>query len=124
MTVSMIDVAMAQAWRPNPGNTLVGALAHREMRTTEYGTYPVVYIQKEETGELFAIHAFHQTLKDGLKTLAPQRGSFVSITYAGLKESNTRKDSKGDVVSYHHYIVVDPDAALDDSELDWDSPDF
>lgn len=124
MSVSMIDVAMAQAWRPEVGETLVGAVAHREPRTTDYGTYPVIYIEDSTTGNLVAVHAFHQTLLEGFKSLAPQRGQFVSITYAGEKDSNTRKDSKGDAVSYHHYVVVDPDAELEQGELDWDSPDF
>lgn len=129
MTVSMIDVALAQAWRPVPGDELRGFLAHREMRTTEYGTYPVVYIapegvDTEKLGSLVAVHAFHQTLKDGLKALAPQRGSAISITYAGEKDSNSRKDKDGEAVSYHHYVVVDPDATVEGGELDWDSPDF
>ncbi|MCA1839941.1 MAG: hypothetical protein LC723_06380 [Actinobacteria bacterium] len=124
MSVSTLDIALAPAWRPNVGNTLTGAVAHIEKRTTEYGTYPVVYIAKEDTGELFAVHAFHQTLKDGLKELAPQRGEFVSITYAGKKESSKREDSKGEPVEYHHYVVVDPAATVDGTELDWDSPDF
>jgi hypothetical protein len=128
MTVSMIDVALAQPWRPAPGDELRGFVAHREIRTTEFGTYPVIFISPEgvddRPGSLVAVHAFHTTLRDGFKALAPQRGTLVSITYAGEKESNSRKDSKGEPVSYHHYVVVDPDADLDAGELDWDSPDF
>jgi hypothetical protein len=72
-----------------------------------------------------AVHAFHQTLKDGFKALAPQRGQFVSITYAGLKESNKRTDKDGEKVEYHHYVVIDPDATVDTTDsMDWDTPDF
>lgn len=124
MSVSTLDVALATAWRPNVGDELRGFLAHREMRTTEYGTYPVIYIAPEEGQGLIAVHAFHQTLKDGFKTLKPTRGSLVSITYAGEKESNTRKDSKGQPVSYHHYVVVDPEAEVEDGNMDWDEVPF
>lgn len=117
MTVSTVDIATAPAWRPTPGDNLTGALAHREMRTTEFGTYPIVYIAADGDNPLVAVHAFHQTLKDGLKELAPQRGSFVSITYVGTKESKDERE-------YHHYVVVDPDATVDEGEIDWDNVPF
>lgn len=123
MTVSILDLAMAEAWRPIPGTTLVGALAHREIRTTEYGTYPVVFIAEEGSDKLIAVHAFHQTLKDGLKEMAPQRGQFVSITYVGEKDSKNT-DAKGDPRSYHHYVVCDPDDVVDASDLSWDDVPF
>lgn len=121
MSVDTLAVALAPAWRPNPGDTITGALAHRDTRVTEYGTYPVVYIDVE--GSLVAVHAFHQTLKDGLKELKPQRGDFVSITYAGEKESKNT-DSKGEKRTYHHYVVLDPDSEIDGGEMDWDDVPF
>jgi hypothetical protein len=123
VSVDTIAIAMAAAWRPQPGQNLTGAVAHREIRTTEYGTYPVIYIADADSDSLVAVHAFHQTLRDGFKELAPQRGQFVSITYVGEKESKTL-DAKGSPRTYHHYVVVDPDSVLDSAELDWDSPDF
>lgn len=117
MTVSVVDIATAPAWRPEVGGNLTGAVAHREIRTTEYGTYPIVYIDAE--GTLTAVHAFHQTLRDGFKELAPNRGDFVSLTYVGVKESKN-KDAKGESRKYHHYVVVDPDSELDGAELTWD----
>jgi hypothetical protein len=121
MTVSVVDIATAPAWRPEIGDNITGAVAHREMRNTEYGTYPIVYIDVD--GQLRAVHAFHQTLKDGLKEMAPQRGDFVSITYVGTKESKN-VDSKGNPREYHHYVVVDPDSVVDGTELDWDDVPF
>jgi hypothetical protein len=115
MTVDTLAIALAPAWRPNPGDTLVGAVAHRELRTTDYGTYPIVYIDAD--GTLTAVHAFHQTLLDGLKALKPGRGQFVSLTYVGKKES---KDDK----EYHHYVVVDPDASVDQTDINWDDVSF
>lgn len=122
--VSVVDVMMAQAWRPNPGDTLTGALVHRDLRTTEHGTYPVVYLAPEGWDGLIAVHAFHTTLKDGFKTLAPTRGEFISITYAGMKASNSRKDKNGDPVEYHHYAVYRPGDTVEDTGMDWDTPEF
>lgn len=129
MSVSMIDVALAGAWRPVPGDELVGAVVHRDIRTTEHGTYPVVYIAPVDSdpnklGSLIAVHAFHTTLRDGLKELSPQRGQIISIVYAGTKESNSRTDAKGEKVEYHHYVVSDPDATLDEGAIDWDNVPF
>lgn len=122
--VSVVDIMMATAWRPNPGDTLTGAVVHREIRTTEHGTYPIVYIDADTVDGLIAVHAFHQTLRDGLKELAPSRGEIISITYGGRKESNKRQDAKGEPVEYHHYAVYNPEDTVETSELDWDSPDF
>lgn len=122
MSVSTLDIALANAWRPAVGDTLTGAVAHMEKRTTEFGTYPIVYIDVD--GTLTAVHAFHQTLRDGFKELRPSRGDFVSITYAGTKASNKRTDSKGEAVEYHHYVVLDPDSSVDGSELTWDEDDM
>jgi hypothetical protein len=118
VTVSTLDIALASAWRPQVGDTLTGAVAHMEKRTTEFGTYPVVYIDVDGTHT--AVHAFPQTLRDGFKELAPYRGEFVSITYAGTKASNKRTDGKGEAVEYHHYVVLNPDSAVDGADINWD----
>lgn len=123
-SVSVVDVMMATAWRPNPGDTLTGAVVHRELRTTEHGTYPVVYFAVDGIDGLIAVHAFHTTLKDGFKELAPTRGEFVSITYAGMKESNKRTDSKGEPVEYHHYAVYRPDETIESGDMGWDDVPF
>lgn len=125
-TVGMVDILMATAWRPNVGDTLTGAFVHREMRRGgEYGDYLICYLDPNDDGPLRAVHAFHQTLKDGLKELAPTKGQIISITYAGQKESNSRKDSKGNPVEYHHYAVYDPEAVVEDEGTDnWDDVDF
>jgi hypothetical protein len=123
--VSMADILMAVAWRPNPGETLTGAFVHRQKRSGgEYGDYLICYFDLNDGSPLRAVHAFHQTLKDGLKELAPSRGDFVSITYAGLKDSNKRVDKNGDPVAYHHYAVYDPQATVEEVDESWDDVDF
>lgn len=115
-------IATAPAWRPTPGEKITGNLVHRDFRETEYGTYAVVYIADDESG-IHAVHAFHTTLKDGLKALKPKRGSEVSITYLGEAESRQRKEKDGSPVKYHHYVVVDPNAVLDSEDIIWDDED-
>lgn len=122
--VSVVDIMLATAWRPKEGDTLTGAVVHREIRRGgEYGNYPIVYIDTNQGGALTAVHCFHQTLKDGLRELAPTRGEIISITYAGKKESNKRTDSKGEPVEYHHYAVYDPESSVDGTEISWDDDD-
>lgn len=120
MSDLLTDVATAKAWMPQPGDDVTGVMRHVAGRTTEYGTYPVVYLEPVDEegniGEMIAIHAFHTTLKDGLKELAPARGSTLRIIYHGTVESRKRKDSKGEAVSYHHYTVVDPSGELETSD--------
>jgi hypothetical protein len=123
--VSYTDILMATAWRPLPGDTLTGAFVHRDVRRGgEYGDYMICYFDKNDGSPLVAVHAFHQTLKDGLKELAPDKGDIISITYAGQKVSNKRVDSKGRAVEYHHYGVYNPEAAVESADMSWDSPDF
>lgn len=120
-TVSVVDVMLSSAWRPEVGETLTAAVVHREMRTGgEYGNYPIVYMDRNDGNPLIAVHAFHQALRDGLKELAPGRGDIISITYAGKKESNKRTDSRGNPVEYHHYAVYDPESTVDGGDLSWD----
>ena len=122
--VSVVDVMLASAWRPEEGDTLTAAVVHREIRTGgEYGNYPIVYMDRNDGNPLVAVHAFHQTLKDGLKELAPTRGQIISITYAGKKASNKRVDSKGEPVEYHHYAVYNPESNVDGGDLNWDDDD-
>lgn len=121
---SVVDVMLSAAWRPKPGDTLTGAVVRRELRTGgEYGNYPIVYMDRKDGSPLVAVHAFHQTLRDGLKELAPARGDIISITYAGQKESNKRVDSKGNPVEYHHYAVYDPESSFDDGVIEWNDDD-
>jgi hypothetical protein len=109
-------VATAKAWMPKAGDEVTGTLVHVTGRTSEYGTYPVVYLEPVDKdgviGEMIAIHAFHTTLNEGFKELAPARGSTVWVAYHGLKESRGRKDKDGKPVEYHHYTVLDPTAEV------------
>jgi hypothetical protein len=123
-TVSVVEIMLATAWQPKAGETLTGAVVHRVMRTGgEYGNYPIVYMDRNDGNPLVAVHAFHQTLRDGLKELAPTRGQIISIAYAGMKESNKRTDSKGNPVEYHHYAVYDPESSVEGGAFDWSDND-
>lgn len=123
-TYGVVDVMLATAWKPQPGETLTGALVHKELRTGgDYGDYVVAYFD-DGSGTLTAVHCFHQTLRDGLKELNPTRGEFVSVTYAGEKDSNKRRDKDGAPVVYHHYAVYDPASTIEEAASNWDDIPF
>ena len=105
----------AEAWRPNPGDTVDGTVVHLQMIDGEYGPYPCLTL---DTVEGFVnIHAFHGVLQGRLKALRPGPGSELRITYHGKKEGN-KVDSQGNKRSYHAYTVVDPTAPAE--SFTWD----
>lgn len=123
-----VRIEAAHPWRPEAGAILEGHLVAVLKRSTEYGTYPVLILDDGINEALHAFHAFHSIARDKLKELKPTRGERVTIAYPGPQTSRQRKDSKGEPVVYHPYIIYCPDRAEDDvEEYDWDdtdSPEF
>jgi hypothetical protein len=102
-----LDRDFAPAWRPEPGDKLIGRVVELGERTTEYGTYPIVTVQTDE-GERFAAHAIHTVLASQLAGKRPKVGERIGIVYRGKV--------KGDEREYHSYRVEverDGDAAVD-----------
>ena len=119
-----VRIESAVAWAPQPGDILDAYLVAVVKRTSQYGTYPVLIFDRGEDTMFAAFHAFHSIARDKLKELKPARGERVVIAYPGPQESRQRKDSKGDPVTYHPYIIYCPDRPDEDvSEYDWDNED-
>ncbi len=96
----------ATSWRPGPGDVLRGHMVTVEARTTEYGTYPAVYVELED-GTLAVAHAFHTVLKEELKRVKPNPGDYIEMVYLGQQDSAKRKDAGGKPVRTHVYSVSD-----------------
>jgi hypothetical protein len=88
-----LDREFAPAWKPEPGDKLVGIVTDLSTRDGEYGTYPIVTVRSEE-GEL-AAHCFHEVLANELARVAPKVGDHIGIKYAG------KDPDRG----YHRYRV-------------------
>jgi hypothetical protein len=88
-----LDREFAPAWKPQPGDKLIGIVTDLSTRDGEYGQYPIVTVRFED-GE-FAAHAFHEVLQNELGRVAPKIGDHIGIKYVG------KDPDKG----YHRYRV-------------------
>jgi hypothetical protein len=77
-----LDKDYAQAWRPSPGEKLVGAVVALNEREGPFGSYPIVTIRTPEGREL-AAHCFHEVLASELARLAPAVGDEIGVKYLG-----------------------------------------
>jgi hypothetical protein len=77
--------ANAEAWRPQPGDKLIGAVVDLGSRTTEYGTYAIVTL-RTEAGDEVAVHAFHAVLAREFQKRPPRLGERLGIKYLGKSE--------------------------------------
>jgi hypothetical protein len=119
-----INIRSARGWRPNPGETIVGTVAHISKRESEYGDYPVVTLAADtddpEAVNYVAVNAFHSILKHGLYDIKPQVGSRLAVTYHGTAPGKRIDPKTGKPVEYHSYTVIDPDAPALESNFSFD----
>jgi hypothetical protein len=88
-----LDREFAPAWKPAPGDKIVGTVTDLTTRDGEYGRYPIVTLNTG-TGEV-ALHCFHEVLANELARIAPKVGDQVGVKYVG------KDPDKG----YHRYRV-------------------
>lgn len=81
-------------WQPEPNDILAGRIVDIETRTSEYGPYPAITVEKE-SGEKQVFHAFRTVALNEILRLRPQVGDLIAIRYFGL-------DAEHD---YHNYKV-------------------
>ena len=102
-----LDRDFAPAWRPESGDKLIGVVTDLSSRTGEYGSYPIVTV-RDDDGNEWAVHAFHEVLANEFARIAPKVGDRIGIKYAG------KHPERG----YHRYRVQrDGDAAFDWSQF-------
>jgi hypothetical protein len=113
-----IAINTAPAWRPTPGDILIGRLTGVRIGGTSveeggYGKYPVLVLnvlndKGEPTGDYKAIHAFHtlvvQPIIAMLKDKTLVKGGDVTVSYLG-KVSKQKANAKGEFDEYHNYYV-------------------
>jgi len=99
-----MKLAKAPAWMPTPGTTVRAHVIAMSMRTTEYGTVPVLTYETPG-GEVFTVWAFHSVLRERLAELKTDIGSDQYLTYVGTQTSKKRVDSEGKPQKYHDYYA-------------------
>ena len=102
----------APGWRPEPGSTVQGEVLAVDMGENKWGSYPIVTIQQDVTGEKIAIHGFHTVLRNALERARPMPGRRIAVRYIGL----VTEDKKGKPLEtdYHGYQVRMLDQTADD----------
>jgi hypothetical protein len=98
-----LDRDFAPAWKPAPGDKVVGTVTDLTSRDGEYGTYPIVTLNTGD-GEV-ALHCFHEVLANELARIAPKVGDQLGVKYVG------RHPERG----YHIYRV----RRAGDESFDW-----
>ncbi len=93
-----LDADYATAWKPEPGDTLIGQVTEITERDGGYGVYPIVTVKRDD-GEELALHAYHTVAQNELAEQRPQIGERIGIKYVGRVAG---KDAKG---SYHAYRI-------------------
>lgn len=93
-----LDKDYAPAWRPEPGDKLVGVVVDLSEREGLDGIYPIVTVRTDD-GTDVAFHAFHTVAANELAKLRPKIGDQIGIKYVGrIQGANSRS-------SYHGYRV-------------------
>jgi hypothetical protein len=93
-----LNAEFAQAWKPDPGDVLVGEVIELSERDGGYGSYPIVTV-RQDNGEEAAFHAYHTVAASQLAEQRPAIGERVGIKYRG------RVKGDGPHGPYHSYTV-------------------
>ncbi|HXF37410.1 MAG TPA: hypothetical protein VNO17_09545 [Actinomycetota bacterium] len=99
-----------EAWRPNPGDKLIGTVVEIGERASDYGgSYPVVTVLADDGREV-VFHAFHTVAKSELARQRPEIGDRIGVKYFGRDEER----------KYERYRVVVEHQRPAPSGPDWD----
>ncbi len=107
-----VALQTAPAWRPEPGEKLVGIpVATRVGTSKDFPDYPVLLIQTLD-GDPVAFHAFHTLAQNRLKELkaeiikAAKNREVMTFLYLGSFITNETKGKEPkDQTSYHNYFI-------------------
>jgi hypothetical protein len=98
-----LDREYAQAWRPAPGDKLVGEITDLSVFDAGYGDYPVVTVRTDDGTER-SFHALHEVAQSELARVRPAVGDRIGVRYDGKHADR----------GYHRYRVrSEADAAFD-----------
>jgi hypothetical protein len=106
--------SVAEAWKPSPGDRLIGAVVDVDLRSSDYGDpYPVVTVGRDDGSEV-AFHGFHTVARRELAKTRPQIGGQIGIAYFG-KAAPTKPGMSGAEL---YKILVEQ---AERQPVDWDA---
>lgn len=88
-------------WKPEPGDKVVGTVVNLETggEGSTFGSYPLLTLELDSTGELLMVHAFHSVLRRELARKSVGMGDRVGIKYLGSRDG-------GEFGKFESYRVV------------------
>ena len=103
--------SFAEAWRPEPGDKLVGVIVDLDERVSQYDedAYPILTIETDDEEE-FAFHAFHTVARNELAKQRPAVGDRIGVAYFGKKDGR----------NYESYRIIVERADPEPRTFDWD----
>lgn len=107
-----------EAWRPNPGDKILGKVVLVSTREGDYGEYP--YLEIDLGDEVVAVHAFHSVLKNELARYQPKAGDTLGIKYKGKVDTKRNDVKTGKPVQFEGYKVVHESAKEEHVAPNWD----
>jgi len=102
--------AFPEAWKPQPGDKLVGVVTELDERDSEFSRYAIVTVLDDD-GREWAFHAFHTVAARELARQRPVVGDRIGVAYHGVDP----------VKKYARYRVVVDHAVATENAPDWDA---
>jgi hypothetical protein len=94
-----------EAWRPKPGEVLIGVIESYDIGHTPYGPVRTVIATEEKTGEKVSLWLSSTVLLEQFKRHQPKPGERFGLKYLG-------KDAEK---GYHRYrLIIDRPAVVED----------
>lgn len=93
---SQLD-AVTEAWRPEPGEKLVGRVVELSEILGQYGVYPLVVLRTKDGSER-AVHCFHSVIKAEIGRQKPAVGDMIAIKFLGKIDGKDYESYKVRVV--------------------------
>jgi hypothetical protein len=77
----------AEAWRPKPGDVLVGEYVRRDSGVSSYDgrSHPIAVV-RDRAGKEWGVWAFHTVLRQQLAAARPRIGEPIAIRYKGKRQ--------------------------------------
>ena len=73
------DGTYPKSWKPKIGDIITGTIVRYTSGTTDFGEYPIVVIEEEDSHELRSVWLMHLVLREQFKKLRPKIGERVGI---------------------------------------------
>lgn len=128
--MARMEFATAPAWRPEPGQTLMGTVAgfgEGIPSDPKLSKYNIVYVKTPNQG-MFALHCFHTLLNEGFKNINVAKGMRVGVTFVDhrMKNDSIGKPEKDLEATdyYYYYFVANMDAVANGEDAPEEGAEF